>query len=65
MTDETATRDSVVADCIDRVGGIELVGALPDTWLESKSFVIDLRASCHSNARPYSALHAYQRVFLD
>ena len=64
-TDETETRDSAVVDCIDRVAGIEPVGALPDTWLGSKSFAIDLQASCHNNARPYSASHAYQRAFLD
>jgi len=63
--DETETRDFVVAGCIDRVGGIEQVGALPDTWLESTSFAIDLQASCHNSVRPYSALHAYQRAFLD
>jgi hypothetical protein len=65
VTDEKETRGFAGEDCIDRALGTESAVALPGTSRESKSSPVDLPASCHNSERLCSALHAYQRAFLN
>ena len=65
VTDEKVTRGFAGEDYSDRVAGTELGVALLDMLRESKSSLVDLPASCRNSERPYSAWHAYQRVFLN
>jgi hypothetical protein len=65
VTDEMETRGFAGEGCSDRATGTESAAALPGTSRESKSSPVDLPASCHNSERLCSALHAYQRAFLN